>query len=46
MKNSDFWAKFGPNPDHFSQKSPDPEQSGGTDAADEVQQFQIIRNSL
>ena len=27
MKNPDFWAKSGPNPDNFAQKSPD----GGTE---------------
>ena len=27
MKNLDFWAKSGPNPDQFAPKSPDPDQS-------------------
>ena len=27
MKNPDFWAKSGPNPAHFAQKSLDPDQS-------------------
>ena len=27
MKNTDFWAKTGPNPDQFARKSPDPDQS-------------------
>ena len=27
MNNPDFSAKSGPNPGHFAQKSPDPDQS-------------------
>ena len=30
MKNPDILAKSGPNPDHFAQKRPVPDQNGGT----------------
>ena len=46
MKKPYFWAKSGPNPDHFAQKILDPAQGGGTGTVDEVQYFQIIRNSF
>ena len=37
MKNPDILAKSGPNLDHFAQKRPDPDHSGGTGTANEVQ---------